>query len=71
MTRPSPGPQASLRGERVALKMLRPARESSELAISDLRREIAVLSQMCQNDGGHPNIARAAYAVCPSSLHRL
>lgn len=62
---------ASLRGERVALKMLRPARESSELAISDLRREIAVLSQMCQNGGGHPNIARAACAVCPSSAPPL
>mmetsp|Transcript_15390 Transcript_15390/g.50090 ORF Transcript_15390/g.50090 Transcript_15390/m.50090 type:complete len:391 (-) Transcript_15390:46-1218(-) len=58
---------ASLRGERVALKMLRPARESSELAISDLRREIAVLSQMCQNGGGHPNIVRlVAHGYTPT-----
>mmetsp|Transcript_3712 Transcript_3712/g.11938 ORF Transcript_3712/g.11938 Transcript_3712/m.11938 type:complete len:310 (-) Transcript_3712:60-989(-) len=48
---------ATLRGERVALKLLRPAHERSELAVSDLRREIAALSHI-QEQGGHPSIVR-------------
>mmetsp|Transcript_2841 Transcript_2841/g.8450 ORF Transcript_2841/g.8450 Transcript_2841/m.8450 type:complete len:388 (-) Transcript_2841:264-1427(-) len=48
---------ATLRGERVALKLLRPAHERSELAVSDLRREIAALSHI-REQGGHPSIVR-------------
>mmetsp|Transcript_13365 Transcript_13365/g.44639 ORF Transcript_13365/g.44639 Transcript_13365/m.44639 type:complete len:405 (-) Transcript_13365:38-1252(-) len=48
---------ATLRGERVALKLLRPAHERSELAVSDLCREIAALSHI-REQGGHPSIVR-------------
>jgi len=65
---------ATLRGERVALKLLHSARNESELAISDLRREMTILSEISRSAGnggdapiGHPNIVRlVAYGYTPT-----
>jgi len=66
---------ATLRGERVALKLLRSERNSSELAISDLRREMTILSEISRSAGnggdgpprGHPHIVRlVAHGYTPT-----
>merc|ERR1719149_128280 len=67
--------KATLRGERVALKLLRSERNSSELAISDLRREMTILSEISRSAGnggdgpprGHPHIVRlVAHGYTPT-----